>query len=132
MKQYCQIKKKYLGHILLFRMGDFYEVFFDDAHKVAKTLNIALTHRGKLRDKAIPMAGIPHHAATNYIDRLTKAGLRATICEQVQDPKEARGIVERAVTRLVSPAVPFDVGQSEGKEHYYTVASFYQKGGVLP
>lgn len=100
-------------------MGDFYEVFFDDAENAAKILNIARTHRGKLGDTPIPMAGIPHHAAITYIDRITAHGLKVAICEQVEDPKEAKGIVKRAVTQVVSPGMPFDLEKAEGSEHRY-------------
>ena len=123
MKQYYEIKKEYKEHLLLFRMGDFYEVFFEDAICVSRTLNIALTQRGKVGELPIPMAGIPHHSAANYLDRLTGAGLKAAVCEQVQDAKEVRGIVERAVTQVVSPGIPFDLDRSDAREHYYIAAA---------
>ena len=123
MKQYYEIKKKYKEHLLLFRMGDFYEVFFEDATCVSKTLNITLTQRGKVGEYPIPMAGIPHHSAANYLDRLTNAGFKAAVCEQVQDAKEARGIVKRAVTQVISPGIPFDLDQSDAREHYYIAAA---------
>jgi DNA mismatch repair protein MutS len=118
MVQFHEVKKQYPDIIVLFRMGDFYEVFFEDAIKASKVLNIALTHRGKLGDYRIPMAGIPHHAANTYIDRLTSVGLKAAICEQVEDPKLAKGIVKRAVTQVVSPGMPYDlnkVGELDSK-----------------
>ena len=127
MKQYYEIKKKYREHLLLFRMGDFYEVFFEDAVRVSQTLNIALTQRGKVGERPIPMAGIPHHSAANYLDRLTGAGFKAAVCEQVQDAKEARGIVERAVTQVVSPGIPFDLDRSDAREHYYIAAAIQQE-----
>ena len=94
MSQYYEIKKENKDKIVLFRMGDFYEVFFEDAKELAKILNIAQTHRGKIGETPVPMAGIPHHAAANYVDRLTSVGKRVAICEQVQDPKDAVGIVK--------------------------------------
>ncbi|MBY0413838.1 MAG: hypothetical protein K2Q18_06720 [Bdellovibrionales bacterium] len=106
MDQYFQIKKNYADTLLLFRMGDFYEVFFEDAKTTARLLNITLTHRGKIGDTPIPMAGIPHHAASVYIDRITNKGLKVAICEQIQDPKDAVGIVKRGVTQVVSPGMP--------------------------
>ncbi len=121
MAQYAEIKKNYQDSILLFRMGDFYEVFFEDAHKASQVLNIALTHRGKIGEYKIPMAGIPHHAANTYIDRLTSAGLRAAICEQVEDPKASKGIVKRAVTQVVSPGMPYDVDRAEANQNQYMV-----------
>ena len=123
MVQYSEIKKNYDDHILLFRMGDFYEVFFDDAVRTSKFLNITLTHRGKIGDFPIPMAGIPHHAAAAYIDRLTGLGLRVAICEQVEDPKEAKGIVKRAVTQVVSPGLPFDLDKAEPTDQKFITSS---------
>ncbi len=122
MDQYYQIKKNYPETLLLFRMGDFYEVFFEDAKTAARLLNITLTHRGKIGDTPIPMAGIPHHAASTYIDRLTNMGLKIAICEQVENPKEAQGIVKRAVTQVVSPAMPFDLEKAGGHDHRYMVS----------
>ncbi|GAB4411051.1 MAG: DNA mismatch repair protein MutS [Bacteriovoracaceae bacterium] len=122
MEQYYNIKKQYQDHLLLFRMGDFYEVFFEDAQVSSKVLNITLTHRGKLGDIPIPMAGIPHHAANAYIDRLTGAGLKVAICEQVQDPKEAQGIVRRAVTQVVSPGIPYDMDRASTNEEKFICA----------
>lgn len=124
MEQYYQIKKNYPDTLLLFRMGDFYEVFFDDAKTTAKLLNITLTHRGKIGDTPIPMAGIPHHAAAVYIDRITNRGLKVAICEQVEDPKEAQGIVKRAVTQVVSPGMPFDLEKTQGADHRYMISGF--------
>jgi DNA mismatch repair protein MutS len=119
MEQYYQIKKQYPGIILFFRMGDFYEVFFEDAINTSKLLNISLTHRGKLGGYPIPMAGIPHHAAATYIDRLTQMGHKIAICEQVEDPKQAKGIVKRAVTQVASPGMPFDLDKSSKNEHSF-------------
>lgn len=124
MEQYFQIKKNYPDTLLLFRMGDFYEVFFEDARTTSRILNITLTHRGKIGDTPIPMAGIPHHAASTYIDRITNRGLKVAICEQIQDPKDAVGIVKRGVTQVVSPGMPFDLDKTQGHEHRYMVASF--------
>ncbi len=130
MEQYFSIKEQYPDTLLLFRMGDFYELFFDDARKAAKILNIALTHRGKLDNHPIPMAGIPHHAAQTYIDRITNIGLRAAICEQVEDPKLSKGIVKRAVTQVVSPGLPYDLEKNEqGRNHY--IACAYEKNQCL-
>jgi len=124
MQQYYGIKKEHPGTILFFRMGDFYEVFFEDANESAKLLNITLTHRGKLGDTPIPMAGIPHHSASSYIDRLTAQGKKVAICEQVSDPKDAKGIVERAVTQVVSPGIPYDMDRAQKNEHQYICSAF--------
>lgn len=118
MEQYFEIKSQYPGILVLFRMGDFYEVFFEDAVEVSKRLNITLTHRGKVGDIEIPMAGIPHHAAPAYVDRLTGQGLRVAIAEQIQDPKEAVGIVKRAVTQVVSPGLPYDLERADSEQRF--------------
>ena len=119
MEQYYEIKKQYPGILLMFRMGDFYELFFDDAKRASKILNISLTHRGKLGGYSIPMSGIPHHAATTYIDRITSVGEKVAICEQIEDPKLAKGIVKRAVTQVVSPGMPYDLDKSESRANSY-------------
>ena len=124
MEQYFQIKKNYPDTLLLFRMGDFYEVFFEDARETARLLNITLTHRGKIGDTPIPMAGIPHHAAAVYIDRITNRGLKVAICEQIEDPKDAVGIVKRGVTQVVSPGMPFDLDKTQGHDHRYMVSAY--------
>lgn len=124
MEQYYSIRQQYPGILLMFRMGDFYELFFEDAIESSKLLNISLTHRGKLGDFRIPMAGIPHHAASTYIDRITSLGKKVAICEQVEDPKEAKGIVKRAVTQVVSPGMPFDLDKSESREHSFMACAF--------
>jgi len=124
MEQYWSIKKNYPETILFFRMGDFYEVFFDDAKKTSQLLNITLTHRGKIADIPIPMAGIPHHAASAYIDRLTGQGLKVAIAEQTENPKDAIGIVKRAVTSVVSPGMPFDL-EKTNSEHRFMASGCY-------
>ncbi|PIQ52729.1 MAG: DNA mismatch repair protein MutS [Bdellovibrionales bacterium CG12_big_fil_rev_8_21_14_0_65_38_15] len=123
MEQYFEIKSQYPGIIVLFRMGDFYEVFFEDAVEVSKRLNITLTHRGKVGDIEIPMAGIPHHAAPAYVDRLTGQGLRIAIAEQIQDPKDAVGIVKRAVTQVVSPSLPYDLERADKDQKFMACAA---------
>lgn len=128
MEQYYKVKQQYPDTLVLFRMGDFYELFFEDARLISKLLNITLTHRGKLGDHPIPMAGIPHHAAANYIDRLTSHGLKAAICEQVQDPKEAVGIVQRAVTQIVGPGIPYDIDKMPDHDGRYIACALEEKG----
>ena len=119
MAQYWEIKKQYPNTLVLFRMGDFYELFFEDAQRASEVLNIALTYRGKIGDVKVPMAGIPHHAAPNYLDRLTAVGLKAAICEQVEDPSQSQGIVKRAVTQVIGPSLPYDIDKSDSREHHY-------------
>ncbi len=114
LEQYKKFKEEYPDAILLFRMGDFYEMFFDDARKAASILDIALTARDS--EKKIPMAGIPHHALNIYLGRLIKAGCRAAICEQMSEPDAKKGIVDRKVIRVVTPGtyVPDDNYSEEG------------------
>lgn len=103
MQQYFGIKSEFPDTLLLFRMGDFYEVFYDDARKAAKLLDITLTTRGESGGAPIPMAGVPHHALDNYLGRLVRLGESAAICEQVSEPTPGKGIVEREVVRVVTP-----------------------------
>jgi DNA mismatch repair protein MutS len=103
MQQYHQIKAEFPDTLLLFRMGDFYEVFYDDARRAAKLLDITLTTRGKSAGAPIPMAGVPYHALDNYLARLVRQGESAAICEQVSEPTPGKGLVERKVVRVVTP-----------------------------
>ena len=102
MRQYQEAKRACPDALLLFRMGDFYELFHDDAKTAARVLNLALTSREKGED-ATPMAGFPHHQLESYLGKLITAGFRAAVCEQVEDPKLAKGLVRREVTRVVTP-----------------------------
>jgi DNA mismatch repair protein MutS len=103
MQQYFGIKAEFPDTLLLFRMGDFYEVFYDDARRAAKLLDITLTTRGESGGAPIPMAGVPHHALDNYLARLVRLGESAAICEQVSEPTAGKGLVERKVVRVVTP-----------------------------
>lgn len=103
MQQYLRLKAHHPDTLLFYRMGDFYELFFDDAKKVAQLLDITLTTRGQSAGQAIPMAGVPHHAADNYIARLLKLGESIVLCEQVGDPATSKGLVERQVSRIITP-----------------------------
>ena len=107
MKQYQEAKRACPDALLLFRMGDFYEMFFDDAKVAARTLHLALTSRDKGAD-GVPMAGFPYHQLENYLGKLIAAGLRAAVCDQVEDPKLAKGLVKREVTRIVTPGTVTD------------------------
>ena len=102
MRQYQHFKGQYPEAILLFRMGDFYETFYEDAKTCSQALGIALTSRNK-GENPIPLAGIPYHALDSYLNKLIKAGFKVAICEQVEDPAQAKGIVKRDVVRLVTP-----------------------------
>lgn len=127
MEQYVSIKKKCPKDLLFFRMGDFYELFFDDAVKVSQLLNLTLTHRGKIGTTPIPMAGIPFHAAANYIDRLTQIGLKVGICEQMEDPSTAKGIVKRDLTQLASPGMPYDLDKVYAEENHFIASAFHHQ-----
>ena len=102
MIQYLKIKADFPDMLLFYRMGDFYELFYDDAKVASKVLGITLTSRDK-SENAIPMAGFPYHQLENYLGKLIVAGFRAAVCEQVEDPKKAVGIVKREITRVVKP-----------------------------
>jgi DNA mismatch repair protein MutS len=108
MRQYLDAKAQHSDAIVLFRMGDFYETFFDDAVDAARLLELTLTSRNKNDDNPIPMAGVPHHALWSYVPRLLAAGRKVAICEQVEDPRTAKGIVKREVVRVITPGVVLD------------------------
>src|SRR5512136_995935 len=107
MRQYAQVKAKYPGTILLFRMGDFFETFEEDAKITARVLGITLTRRGNGAAGEVPLAGFPHHALESYLPKLLKAGYRVAVCEQLEDPKFAKGLVKRDVIEVVTPGVAF-------------------------
>jgi len=127
MEQYYQIKRQYPQTIVLFRLGDFYETFFEDAQQTSAILNIVLTQRGKVGNLPIPMAGIPYHAAATYLDRLTSAGHQAVICEQMEDPATSVGLVKRAVTQIVGPGMPYDLNKVD-QQHYYLASAAADHG----
>jgi DNA mismatch repair protein MutS len=122
MRQYTAHKERHPDAILLFRMGDFYEMFFDDAKKAARILEIALTTRDKNKDEAVPMCGFPHHSASAYISRLLAAGERVAVCDQVEDPRVAKGIVKREVTRVLTPGLTEEPGTLKADENHFVVA----------
>src|SRR6187399_3258316 len=103
MRQYHSIKQQVPGALLFFRLGDFYELFFEDAVTAARELEITLTSRNKEKGASIPMCGVPFHAAEGYISRLIQRGFRVAVCDQVEDPKVAKKLVKREVTRIVTP-----------------------------
>ena len=105
MKQYNAIKAKYPQAMLLFRVGDFYETFGEDAKKAAQVLGSVLTKRGNGSESETALAGFPHHSLNTYLPKLVKAGLRVAICDQLEDPKKTKTIVKRGVTELVTPGV---------------------------
>ena len=118
-KQYLRIKRKYPQAIVLFRLGDFYETFDNDAKLTAKELEIVLTSREMGKGRRVPMAGIPYHALDNYLARLINRGYKVAICEQVTRPGETRGLVEREVVRLVTPGTVVEPGLLDSKTNNY-------------
>lgn len=123
LRQYFEMKQQYPGTFLFFRMGDFYEMFYDDAVLGARELEITLTARGK--DKSgnpIPMCGVPHHAAAGYIAKLVRKGYRVAVCEQVEDPAKTKKLVKREVVRVITPGTAIDPQLVEAKESVYLAA----------
>lgn len=119
MKQYMQTKEEYKDCILFYRLGDFYEMFFDDALTASKELEITLTGKNCGLEERAPMCGIPYHAVDSYLNRLVSKGYKVAICEQVEDPKTAKGIVKREVIRVVTPGTNLDTqGLDETKNNY--------------
>src|SRR6185436_4913608 len=109
--------------LVFFSMGDFYELFYEDAVTAAKALEIALTSRSKDKDGApIPMCGVPHHAVTGYVNKLVKGGHRVAMCEQMEDPKTAKGVVKREVVRVVTPGTQLDATALEAGETSFVLA----------
>ena len=126
MRQYATIKKEHPSALLFFRLGDFYELFFDDALVAARELQITLTSRNKEKGVAIPMCGVPYHAAEGYIGKLIRKGFKVAICEQMESPKVAKTLVRREVTRVVTPGTAAD--SSLGSEENNFLAAIAQSG----
>ena len=124
MERYREVKRQHPGSMLLFRMGDFYELFYQDAELAAKLLGLTLTSRDKGSANPVPMAGFPHHALDNYLQKLIDSGQRAAICDQVEDPKKAKGLVRREVTRVVTPGTLTDDQLLDPREHNFLACVF--------
>src|ERR687887_1503138 len=123
MRQYLDAKNQHRDSILLFRMGDFYEMFYEDALVAARALELTLTSRSKdSNGGGIPMCGVPYHAVDSYIARLVKKGFRVAICEQVEDPRKAKGVVKREVVRVVSPGTLTDAKYLDAREPAFIMA----------
>ena len=127
MAQYLAIKEAHQDALLFYRMGDFYELFFDDAVAAAAALDITLTHRGKHLGQAVPMCGVPYHASEGYLQRLIKAGFRVAICEQTEDPAAAKkrgskSVVRREVVRLVTAGTLSEETLLDAKTHNFIAA----------
>src|SRR5690606_36352197 len=130
MERYLEVKRENPGSLLLFRMGDFYELFYDDAESAAKLLGLTLTSRDKGSANPVPMAGFPYHALQNYLQKLIHAGFRAAICEQVEDPKEAKGLVKREVTQIVTPGTLTDEHLLDPRQNNFLAGVFLGKARV--
>ena len=118
MAQYQQVKDQYPDAFLLFRMGDFYELFYEDAVKAAQILEISLTSRNKNADNPIPMAGVPYHSAQAYIDVLVEMGYKVAIAEQMEDPKQAVGVVKREVVQVITPGTVVDSSKPDNANNF--------------
>src|SRR3954463_558206 len=126
MRQYTSAKALNPDALLFFRMGDFYELFFEDAKTASRELQITLTARD--RERSLPMCGVPYHAAEGYISRLLRKGYRVAICEQMEDPKLTKKIVRREVTRVLSPGTAID--SSLGQEQNNFLAAYFEAGAA--
>ena len=122
MAQYRRIKSRYDDCVLLFRVGDFYETFFEDAVDVSRILNIALTTRDKKKPNPVPLAGVPFHAAETYIPRLLGAGRKVAICEQIEDPALAKGLVKRDVVEVLTPGTALNQQLLESSENNFCLS----------
>ncbi|HKV91251.1 MAG TPA: DNA mismatch repair protein MutS [Candidatus Angelobacter sp.] len=134
MRQYAAIKKQHPNALLFFRLGDFYELFFEDAVVAARELQITLTSRNKEKDQAIPMCGVPYHAAEGYLSKLLRKGFRVAICEQMEDPKLAKKLVRREVTRVLTPGTALDSSVSSEENNFLAAlarASSPGSGGAV-
>src|SRR5262244_1058848 len=127
MQQYHAIKSQFPDTLLFYRMGDFYELFYDDARRTAKLVDIALTKRGQSAGEPIPMAGVPVHSAETYLARLVKLGESVAICEQIGDPATSKGPVERQVTRVVTPGTLTDAALLEEKRDNVLLAAHRER-----
>src|SRR5215469_9616283 len=127
MRQYNSIKQQAPNALLMFRLGDFYELFFEDAVVAARELEITLTARNKEKGAAIPMCGVPYHAAEGYIARLINKGYRVAICDQMEEPGPGKKLVKREITRIVTPGTATDAHLLRSHENNY-LAAFCQNG----
>jgi DNA mismatch repair protein MutS len=129
MRQYAAVKKQHPNALLFFRLGDFYELFFEDAVVAARELQITLTSRNKEKDQAIPMCGVPYHAAENYLSKLLRKGFKVAICDQMEDPRLAKKLVRREVTRVLTPGTALD--GSIGSEENNFLAALARSSGTV-
>ncbi|GAB6036195.1 DNA mismatch repair protein MutS [Fundidesulfovibrio butyratiphilus] len=127
LEQYLSIKGEYPDALLMYRMGDFYEMFFEDAETAARELSIALTSRDKHSGSPVPMCGVPHHAVGGYLAQLLEKGYKVAICDQVEDPKQAKGLVKRQVTRVLTPGTVVEDANLEAKRSNFLSALFWDE-----
>lgn len=130
MRQWHSFKRRYSDAIIFFRAGDFYEMFHEDAEIAARELGITLTSRGRERGKPVPLAGVPYHAMETYLAKLVRKGYKVAICEQVEDPKQAKGVVKREVVRVVTPGTLMEENLLEEKSNNYLAALLRGRSGV--
>ena len=127
MDQYFAIKAEYPSALLLFRVGDFYETFGEDAVKASRALGIVLTKRANGSASSVELAGFPHHALETYLPKLVRAGYKVAVCDQLEDPKFAKKIVKRGITEVVTPGLSYNPQLLEASEHNF-LASLYTEG----
>lgn len=130
LKHYVDVKNDFKDSLLLYRVGDFYEAFFSDAITISKSLQLALTGKECGHDKRAPMCGVPHHVIDTYINKLVKNGYKVALCDQVEDPKKAKGLVKRAITRVISPGTVVDLESLDKKDNNYLLSIFDNKFGL--
>ena len=130
LKHYVDVKNDFKDSLLLYRVGDFYEAFFSDAITISKSLQLALTGKECGHDKRAPMCGVPHHVIDTYINKLVKNGYKVALCDQVEDPKKAKGLVKRAITRVISPGTVVDLESLDKKDNNYLLSLFENKFGL--
>ena len=123
MQQYLETKKQYADCILFYRLGDFYEMFFEDAKLVSKELELTLTGKDCGMKERAPMCGVPYHAVDGYLSRLVSKGYKVAICEQVEDPKLAKGLVKREVVRIVTPGTNLNAQSLEETKNNYIMST---------
>ena len=130
LKHYVDVKNNFKDALLLYRVGDFYETFFDDAIITSKALGLTLTGKECGHEKKAPMCGVPHHVIDNYVNKLVKKGYKVALCDQVEDPKQAKGLVKRAITRVITPGTITDMESLENRENNYLLSIFQNSFGL--
>ncbi|BFL72439.1 DNA mismatch repair protein MutS [Anaerococcus nagyae] len=130
LKHYVDVKDNFKDSLLLYRVGDFYESFFDDAIITSKVIGLTLTGKECGHDKKAPMCGVPHHVIDNYVNKLVKKGYKVALCDQVEDPRKAKGLVKRAITRVVTPGTITDMESLDTRENNYLLSIFQNNYGL--